>query len=276
MENINVKAYAKINLGLKILDKRKDGYHNLETIICPINLYDEIHIEKIDSGVEIFCNVKELENEKNLCYKVAKVLNVDGIKINIIKHIPTEAGLGGGSTDCATTLIALNKLFDLNIEKEKLLEIGKNLGADVPACMISKPVLAHGIGEVLTDINIRDELNILIIKPDKSFSTGKMFANLDSIDKNKIHNRLITKDTIYALDSGDLELLSKSMYNDFEYVEDINEFKEALIETGAVIAQMTGSGSCVYGLYKNKTEQEKAYRKLKEKYEVFLCFNQKQ
>lgn len=141
MNKMYIKARGKVNLTLNVLDKREDGYHNLESVFQIINLYDEMYIEKTKSKtLELICNVEHLHNSNNIIHKAYDILikrhpNISGIRVNLVKHIPSEAGLGGGSADCANFLIAMNKLYRLNYNKQDLIDIGKTLGADVPPCL---------------------------------------------------------------------------------------------------------------------------------------------
>ena len=262
MKKKEIKAYAKINLGLKVLRKREDGYHDIETTIVPITLCDEITIEKTgDNKISLSCNVKELETEKNLCWRAAESLNVKGIKITLTKNVPMESGLGGGSADCGATLIALNELFNLQKSKQELADIGRTLGADVPACMAGVPVFVEGMGERLTEIANPPDLKLVLVKPEISLSTGVMYRKID-----ELRERAGTD-------------IFKNALNDFELVAEdpiIEEIKRELTELGAKFAQMTGSGSCVYGIFENEEQQLKAYEELKNKREVYICTNLKQ
>ena len=280
MKKISKKAYAKVNLGLKVSNKKEDGYHNLETIIIPISLHDKICITKINKRtIDLNCNVKELENDSNLVIKAAKLINDmynldSGIKIDLIKNIPTEAGLGGGSADCAATLTLLNELFDLKIETSKLIDLALTLGADVPACIINNTKFVQGIGEKLTDIDSKMKFYILIIKPNISFSTRTMYAKIDLINENIFIKRSDFNRAIKCMKSLDIDDFVKYIYNDFEYVVDnivIDELKKELLSTGAIKSLMTGSGSAVYGIFKSDNEMKAAYKILKSKYRVYMC-----
>ena len=148
MNKLYVKARGKLNLTLNILDKRDDGYHDLESVFQIINLYDEMYIEKTASrSLDITCNIENLENGNNIISKaytllIAKHPEITGVKVNLIKKIPNESGIGGGSADCANFLIAMNKLFNLKYTKQNLIDIGKTLGADVPPCLHTNALFA--------------------------------------------------------------------------------------------------------------------------------------
>jgi len=242
MEKIYVKARAKLNLTLNILNKREDGYHDLESVFQKIGLYDELYVEKTNSNhIELVCNVKELENENNIIWKAYNVLkqmhpNISGIKVTLIKHIPIQAGLGGGSTDCATFLNSMNSLFNLGYSKQELVDIGKNLGADVPPCLYENSMLGQGIGEIITPIDTNMKYYVVIIKPQVSFSTKSMF---DTIDNHpEFSQNYNSQDTITALQTNNLSLLSSNLYNAFEEVvkdnPEIQNVKKLLYENKAV------------------------------------------
>ena len=186
MENVYLKARAKVNLTLNVLDKRQDGYHNLETIFQKINLYDEIYISKTDKhdDIEIDINVPSLQKEENIIFKAYKLLkdkfnNITGVNVILKKNIPMQAGLAGGSTDCASFILGMNKLFDLNLNKESMIEIGKRLGADVPQGFFNTPIVARGIGEIIEKIKTDIKYYILLLKPEFSCNTKEMFKKLD-------------------------------------------------------------------------------------------------
>lgn len=179
--------------------------------------------------------------------------------------------MGGGSTDCASFIIAMNKLYDLNLSKEKFFEIGRELGADVVPCYYNKTIKAEGIGDIISEIDSKLKYYILIIKPIISCNTKQMFTLLDD---NKRKETTTTNSVIKALEAGDIELLGKNLYNDFETVMPVNyidTIKKKLMENGAIGASLTGSGSCVYGLFKNKLEAKKAYNKLNKMYKTYIC-----
>lgn len=278
MNKIYLKARAKINLTLEILNKRKDNYHNLKSVFQKIDLYDELHIEKnnIDT-FELITNIEKLNNQDNIIYKAYKIIkakyNISGIKVVLNKNIPTEAGLGGGSADCASFLVGINKLFNLKLNKKEIEKIGVTLGADVIPCLYNKAVLAKGIGNIITPINTNFKYYIIIIKPNISYSTKEMY-NL--IDQKKItKKRNITNNVIKGLQENNIELISKNLYNTFEEIELdnslIKKLKQEFLQQGALGSLMSGSGSCVYGIFPNKTSAINAFNNLKNQYQVYLC-----
>ncbi len=242
MEEIYLKARAKVNLNLEVLEKRKDNYHNIQSVFQKINLYDELYIKKTKTGkIEIDTNINELQNEENIISKAYKVLKnrneaITGVRVKLIKKIPMQAGLAGGSTDCASFILGMNKLFDLKLTKMEIEEIGKNLGADVPPCFYNKAVKAEGIGEIITPINTNFKYYFVIIKPKVSFSTKEMYQKID--DQKKVYTLEKTNNIKQALEQQKLELLVQNLYNTFEDVipnkDIIQNIKNELIEQGAM------------------------------------------
>lgn len=279
MDKIYTKARAKVNLTLNVLNKRPDNYHNLESIFQKINLYDELYIEKTDTNkLEIITNLKNVKLEDNIIFKAYSKLkelskDISGIKVTLNKRIPTEAGLAGGSTDCASFILAINKMYNLNLSEEELIELGKNIGADVCPCYYNTAVKAEGIGEIITKIDTKFKYYLVIIKPEISFSTKDMFKKLDETEDLRQENMATPMER--ALKTENLELLCNNLYNVFEEVveekEIIEELKNKLLDNGAKGVLMTGSGSCVYGIFKNKEDARQVYKQLKEKYEVYIC-----
>ena len=278
MEEIYIKARAKINLNLEVLGKREDNYHNIKSIFQKINLYDEIKIKKLKiDKFKMITNIKELNNEENIIYKAYKKLKekyeqIKGIEIKLNKRIPIQAGMAGGSTDCAAFIVAMNKLFSLNLSKEKMKTLGKELGADVVPCLYNRAVIVEGIGDIVTKIDTNFKYYIVIIKPEISCNTKEMYNRLD---EKEIKQKDTTKKIIKALENHDIKILSNNLYNVFEEVienkEIIKELKEELIKYGAISSLMTGSGSAVYGIFKDKQTAKNAYEKLKDKYNTYIC-----
>jgi len=279
MEEIFKKARAKINLNLLVLNKREDNYHNIKSVFQKVNLYDEIYIRKTQNeDIEIKSNIEELNNEENIIVKAYRKLKqnypqITGVNIYLKKNIPMQAGLGGGSTDCATFLLAMNKLFNLKLSEEEIKKIGRSLGADVVPCIYKNPVLAEGIGDEITKLNCGFKYYILIIKPNLACNTKEMYGNIDSQTELKQPDNY--DKIIQALEEKDIKLLADNLYNRFESAlgekQDILILKGILEKSGAKKALMTGSGSCVYGIFENKQIAKKAYQELKEKYKIYIC-----
>ena len=212
MKSIKLKAYGKINLGLDVLGKRDDGYHDLDMIMQSVDLHDVITITKNDSGeITVKSNTSKIPNDKsNLAYRAAKLLmeefNIEkGVEIEIEKNIPISGGMAGGSADCAAVLKGMNKLFKLKLTEQQLMARGVRLGADVPFCIMGKTARAEGIGEVLTPIPNKLKGYLVIAKPPISVSTGFAYGQ---IDKVKIKNRPNTEGIIEAVKENDLNSLA--------------------------------------------------------------------
>lgn len=274
VEHIYLKARAKVNLTLEILNKREDGYHNLKSVFQKIDLYDEIDLFKIESGFLLETNVESINNNDNIIYKAylklkQKYPDIGGVKVRLNKKIPMQAGLGGGSTDCASFLLGMNQLFSLKMNLEDLFKIGSELGADVVPCLYNHPLLAQGIGDVVTEIDSNFKYYFVIIKPSFSCNTKEMFQKLDqkSSDVKKDYTEMMMQ----AIKKQDIHLLANNLYNSFEEVVDIDHIKKELIEHGALNALLSGSGSCVFGIFQYKKEAQNVYERLKEKYEVYIC-----
>lgn len=260
MNGMKIRAHAKINLGLNVVGKREDGYHELEMIMAPISLHDLLYINIIDEGIEISSNSTIMPvNEKNIMYKVAKAMMESydikkGIRIHIYKHIPMQAGLAGGSADGAAVMRAINLLFKLGLSYEELAELGKTIGADIPFCIHEKTAFVSGIGEKLEFIDNRIHKHIVLIKPRKGVSTKRSFGMLDIA--NEIHPDC--RGLKEAIQENDYDKMLKCMGNTLEgvsvkIVPQIGEIKNTLLEMGFDTALMSGSGSCVFAL----TEDEK-------------------
>lgn len=277
MNQIYMKARAKVNLTLEVLDKREDNYHNLKSVFQKVSLYDEIYIYKTDTDdFKLNTNIEELDNKDNIIYKAYIKLKekfdvISGVKVVLNKKIPMQAGMAGGSTDCASFILGMNKLFDLNLSKSEITNLGKSLGADVVPCLYNKAVLAEGIGDVITKINTNFKYYILVIKPKLSCNTGEMFRKLDSTKRELKRDN--SKNIIKALETNDIELLSNNLYNTFEEVVEAKSIKDELLENRAIGALLTGSGSCVFGIFKNKEEAKCAYKNLKDKYKTYICLS---
>lgn len=252
---MKIKAHAKINLGLDVVRKREDGYHELEMIMTPISLHDLIYIDKIDEGIEITSNSHIMPlDERNIMYKVAKLMFdtyhiQGGVKIHVYKHIPTQAGMAGGSADGAAVMRAINVLYHLNLDLETLSTLAKQIGADIPFCIYEQTAFVSGIGEKLDFFDHHLDAKILLVKPRKGVSTKRSFSEL-KIDQEIHPNCLKMKD---ALVNNNYEEMIKHMGNtlegvSMEIVPDIKVIKEKMIEMGFDCALMSGSGSTVFGL----------------------------
>ena len=279
MNEIKLRAMGKINLNLLITGKRDNGYHDIKSVFQVIDLADEITIRKnIKFKLITNSNVLNSDIEKNIIYKAYNYMKtlyptIGGVTVVLTKVIPMEAGLGGGSADCAAFLMGLNKLYDLKISMAKLEKIGAKLGADVVPLMHRGAYVVTGIGDELEKINAKARYNVVIIKPDFSSSTKEMYKEYDN---NKELVQVDNTDKIVKfLETGDFSLLPGSLYNVFEEVnpdrDKILEIKKELKESGAVEALMSGSGSSIYGIYDNLGDAIRTHLKLSKKYKSYFC-----
>lgn len=270
--DISLKALAKINLGLDVVRRREDGYHEVRMIMQTIQLYDRLDIKRTqEPGIQIQTNLSFLPvNENNLIYKAAKLLMdefsiTDGVSVKLDKRIPVAAGMAGGSTDAAAMLIGVNRLFSLGLTKRQLMERGVQIGADVPYCIIRGTALAEGIGEALSPLPPMVKCPVLIAKPSISVSTKFVYQNL-KLDDTTIHpdiDRLI--DDIKAKNLHDI---AAHMGNVLETVTIpnypvIDEIKKHMLSNGAVGAMMSGSGPTVFGLFDDEDTAKKAYKAMR-------------
>lgn len=282
--DISLKALAKINLGLDVVRRREDGYHEVRMIMQTIHLYDRLDIKRTkESGIQIQTNLSFLPvNENNLIYKAAKLLMdefsiTDGVSVKLDKRIPVAAGMAGGSTDAAAMLIGVNRLFSLGLTKRQLMERGVQIGADVPYCIMRGTALAEGIGEALSPLPPMVKCPVLIAKPSISVSTKFVYQNL-KLDDTTIHpdiDRLI--DDIKAKNLHDI---AAHMGNVLETVTIpnypvIDEIKKHMLSNGAVGAMMSGSGPTVFGLFDDEDTAKKAYKAMRSSHlarQVYLTF----
>lgn len=270
--DISLKALAKINLGLDVVRRREDGYHEVRMIMQTIQLYDRLDIKRTqEPGIQIQTNLSFLPvNENNLIYKAAKLLMdefsiTDGVSVKLDKRIPVAAGMAGGSTDAAAMLIGVNRLFSLGLTKRQLMERGVQIGADVPYCIMRGTALAEGIGEALSPLPPMVKCPVLVAKPSISVSTKFVYQNL-KLDDTTIHpdiDRLI--DDIKAKNLHDI---AAHMGNVLETVTIpnypvIDEIKKHMLSNGAVGAMMSGSGPTVFGLFDDEDTAKKAYKAMR-------------
>ena len=268
------KAYAKVNITLDVVGKREDGYHLLKMIMQNIDIYDVITIEKIESGIEITCNKPYVPtDERNLAYKAAKLFKdtfniTSGVSINIKKNIPVAAGLAGGSTDCAAVLKIMNKLFQVNADNEKLMELGVKLGADVPYCINGGTALCEGIGEILTPLKPFKNHIIVLVKPPFGVSTKDVYKNFDL---GRVKNHPETDKVIAYMNEDNLYEVAKNMKNLLENVtlkkhKVISSIKSEMESLGAIKAMMSGSGPTVFAFFDDMMKAQRCYDEMKKKY----------
>ncbi|MBS7181958.1 MAG: 4-(cytidine 5'-diphospho)-2-C-methyl-D-erythritol kinase [Eubacterium sp.] len=274
MDKLQLKAYGKINLALDVLRKREDGYHDLDMIMQMVDVYDDIIIEKNNiKDIVVKTDKAVLSNGKdNLAYMAAKTLMDEfgisqGVIITINKRIPIAGGMAGGSSDCATTMIGINQMFNLGLDKKALMERGVKLGADVPYCILGGTAIARGIGEVLTPLKTPPQCHVIIAKPPVSVSTAFVYGH---IRPNQIKKHPDVEKMVEAINNQDLKMLAGLLSNVMEEVTIpeypvIQDIKEVMLENGALNSIMSGSGPTVFGLYDDKESAEKTVELLKKK-----------
>ena len=270
---MKLRDFAKINLGLDVIRRREDGYHDVRMIMQTIQMYDQLEMEKKGSkGIALTANLSYIPvNENNLVYKAAKLLMdqyqiQEGVSIHLNKFIPVAAGMAGGSSDAAAALVGMNKLFRLGMSKEELMKVGVKIGADVPYCIMRGTALSEGIGEKLTALPSLPACYILIGKPGVSVSTKFVYTNLKLDEKTK-HPDI--DGMLDALQRQDLYGITDRMENVLESVTVpaypvIQEIKDHMKAHGALNALMSGSGPTVFGIFDDKKKAEFACEKLKE------------
>ncbi len=275
---MKIKAYAKINLTLDIKGVRDDGFHELESVMVPVSLCDELVIEKSDKLV-FKCNISSLETKDNLCVRAAnRFFEKSGIELSaeivLTKNIPFPAGLGGGSADAAAVLKGLNELYSKPLSDDVLLEIAASLGSDVSVCLLGKSALCQGRGEVLTPLPNVPNFNILIAIGQSRLSTPAVYREYDALN---LSPRTDSKNFLELLPMGDIRTLISSFGNAFEPVADVlapetKTIRELMLSNGAKATHLSGSGPSVYGVFENEADVEKASKALLELgYNVYPC-----
>ena len=272
MRELKLKAKAKINLGLDVVRKREDGYHEVRMIMQMINLYDKITLrKKTEPSITVTANLSYLPvNEDNLVYRAAKLLmdefQVDGgLEIELQKYIPVAAGMAGGSTDAAAVMVGVNRIFQLGLNKKQLMERGVKIGADVPFCIMRGTALAEGIGEELTPLPAMPHCSLVIAKPKLHVSTKFVYGNL-KVGELTEHPDIDGQ--VQALRENNLEQLVTRMGNVLETVTIpaypvIDEIKHTMMKYGAMGAMMSGSGPTVFGIFEKEDKAQEVCRLLK-------------
>ena len=270
---MRLQAFAKINLGLDVLGKREDGYHEVRMIMQTIRMYDQLDMRKsVEPGIHLTTNKKYIPvDENNLVWRAAKLMMdtcgiMEGVSIHLHKVIPVAAGMAGGSSDAAATLVGMNRLFHCGLSKEKLMELGVQIGADVPYCVLRGTALAEGIGEKLTVLPPMPDCWILIGKPGISVSTKYVYITLD-LNTNTVHPDIDGMKK--ALEDGNLYGITERMGNVLQDVTipaylEVERIKEQMKTLGAVNAMMSGSGPTVFGIFDNEEKAQEACQKLRE------------
>ena len=272
MDEIKLKALAKINLGLDVVRRREDGYHEVRMVMQTIHLYDQLLIQKSETpGIQIHSNLSFLPvNENNLVYKAGKLLMDEfdihtGVSVELNKRIPVAAGMAGGSTDAAAMLYGMNQLFGLKLKRKDLMERGVQIGADVPYCIMRGTALAEGIGEKLSSLPPMVKCPVLIAKPAVSVSTKFVYQNL-KLNEQTPHpdiDALITD-----IRNSDLDNICADMGNVLETVTIPNypviaQIKEQMLKSGAKASMMSGNGPTVFGLFGDEETARRARAEMK-------------
>lgn len=272
MDRIELKALGKINLGLDVLGRRENGYHDVRMVMQTLYLYDNVTlIKKEEPGIEIESNLYFLPKDSgNIAWKAANLLMEEfnipgGIKIILNKYIPVAAGMAGGSSNAAAVLYGMNKMYKLGLSQQELMDRGVKLGADVPYCIMRGTVLAEGIGEILSPLPPMPKCQILIAKPLVSVSTKAIY---EAIDSKEIEDHPDIDGIIEGLKKQDLNKIASSMGNVLEKVTidmhpEIAQIKNCMLENGALGAMMSGSGPTVFGIFRSRRTAQEAYEKVK-------------
>ena len=270
---MRLRALAKINLGLDILRKREDGYHEVRMIMQTIQMYDVLEIRRVKKpGISLSVNYPYIPNdERNLVYKAAKLLMDEfqvksGVDIRLEKFIPVAAGMAGGSSDAAAALVGINRLFKLGLSEKDLMDRAVNIGADVPYCVMRGTALAEGIGEKLTRLPGLPKCYVLVGKPAINVSTKLAYENLH-LDQIQSHPDI--DGMIQDIEDQDLLSLTSKMQNVFEpgiigQYPVIQEIKDVMEANGALKAMMSGSGPTVFGIFDDRSKLRKATEALRD------------
>lgn len=269
-----LRAYGKVNLGLDVLRKREDGYHEVKMIMQTVKVFDRLIFSDLEEDeIQISSNLHYLPiNEDNLIYRACALIKKEynitkGVRIHLDKHIPVAAGMAGGSTDAAATLIAMNKMFGLKISQEKLMEYGLQLGADVPYCIMRGTALSEGIGEQLSRLPSLPDCYMVIAKPPISVSTKMVYENLKA---DQLTDHPDIDGMIEALHKRDLYGVTSRMENVLETVTinihpEIAEIKKQMLDLGALNSLMSGSGPTVFGIYDDEQKAKETMNILRER-----------
>ena len=274
IKHLSLKAYGKINLGLDVLRRREDGYHDVRMIMQTVGIFDRVDlIWTEEPGIQVETNLYYLPtNENNLVYKAAKLLMdefqvQEGLLIRLRKFIPVAAGMAGGSSDAAAVLSGVNKMFRLGLTTEELMERGVKIGADVPYCILRGTALSEGIGEVLTSLSPVPQCQVLVAKPGINVSTKFVYENLHANDLRPEQHPDIDG-MIRAIKAQNLQGIADKLGNVLETVTVkeypvIQEIKDKMLEFGAIGSLMSGSGPTVFGLFTNPKAAQQAYEELR-------------
>ena len=272
MLTMPVQSYAKINLYFRIGQRLASGYHKIQSVMQRIELSDDISVDALsEDNVVVECTNKELENENNLVYQAALLMKKKykvkhGARIYIEKNVPIEAGLGGGSSDAATALVHLNKLWGLRLKEKQLIELAAQIGADVPFFIGENAALVEGIGDKIKRIKKSFSINIVLINPGFRVSTKWAYAAFDR-QKPKIKTKADVNALVKAIEKKDIKEIANNLHNDFEPIlfkkyKILDEIKNSLLRNDALNACISGSGPTVFGVFNSIYEAREAFFKM--------------
>jgi 4-diphosphocytidyl-2-C-methyl-D-erythritol kinase len=282
---LSLRAPAKINWFLSVLEKRKDGYHNIQTMMQCVSLFDNLIFESSET-IEVMGDL-DIPVQDNLAYKAASLLKQytsckGGARIRLQKEIPISAGLGGGSSDAASVLLGLNILWRLKLRTDELSSIGMEIGSDVPFFVNGLSAFVEGKGEKITPLQMNNPFVILLVKLDIAVSSAWAYTSLDTLRMHRIKNSKLTKKPVdiklfcQALNKQDFASLNTILHNDlervvFERYPVVGEIKDKMVQEGAIISAMSGSGPAVFGVFRSKDTAEKAAEAIKSSVDGGWC-----
>ncbi len=256
---MRLKAFAKVNYALDVLGLRDDGYHDIRTVMQSISLADEIEVEPAESGFDLTIEPAETDvgpKEKNTVYAAWRELSEEArsplpARVRLYKKIPSGAGLGGGSADAAAVLVALNELFDLDFDAERLRSVGLRVGADVPFCVSGGTALGEGVGELLTPLSAAPDHRLVVVRPTEAANTAEVYRAYDSRPAQSI---LYSDSVVKSIEAGDAVELGAGVGNALspvtrEIVPTVRRLEESLLDAGSLGAAMSGTGTSVYGIF---------------------------
>ena len=280
MKELHIRSFAKINISLNITKKRDDGFHEIDSVMLPISLHDSLVISKLKNTTDNFVTMDDFSlgtfNYNLATFSIEKLQSIyhfeDKFRVLIHKVIPIQAGLGGGSSNAAFTMKAVNSILKLGATDEELINVGKTLGCDIPFFIKCKPLRVQGVGEILTPITVKNNYYVLLVKPELGCSTREVYNLSDTMDLKVCDIDAVIK----ALEEGDDELLAKNISNALQepaikLVPVIQGVIDELKQEGLDIVQVTGSGSAVFALSTDKKRLVRLLRKLENKYEVEIA-----
>ena len=280
--NTSIKAYAKINIALNILNRREDGYHDLDMVMIPIDLHDIIELERLPHGYESYLTSDDQDlptDESNFSHvaftKMKSEFNIDkNYMITIHKRIPMNAGLGGGSADAAAVINGTLKSLKLKADEERLVEIAKSIGADVPFCLFNKPARCRGIGEKMEFFSLKKKYHVLLIKPREGVSTAEAYKTYDHLGTKPEHSNI--EALMEALQNDDEEVIAREMKNSLQdatviLLPIVQEVVDTLKNDGFNMTLMSGSGSTVFTMHKSRSKLINEAKKFdKSKFQVII------